>query len=84
MPIEQIDQCVRAEQLRGVRDALISGQATAEYESDSGNGVKRRVKYSNADLPRLEIEIRRAEEACDLTTGAGKPRRRMTRGVLRG
>lgn len=72
--IEQDDPCTRAAALRIIRDKLITGQGVAEYEYEAGNNVRRRLKYSAPDLPRLEREIAKAEGACALKQGK-RPRR---------
>jgi hypothetical protein len=63
-----IDPCVRAEGLRRAYLALISGQQAYEVEY-LANGVTRRLRYSQADLSRLESEWRAAEHECAGTTG---------------
>ena len=74
MAIEQDDPCQRARQLREVRDKLVTGQQVAEYEFESGNGQRRRTKFSAANLIALDKEISKAEAACAAQSG-GRPRR---------
>ncbi|SOC47710.1 hypothetical protein SAMN05892877_13239 [Rhizobium subbaraonis] len=74
MAIEQNDPCARAIQLREIRDKLITGQSLVEFEQESGNGVRRRARYTTADLGRLDREILAAENACAISKG-GRPRR---------
>ena len=76
--ISQTDPCKRARQFRAIRDLLITGGATAEYEYEEGNGVKRRVKYNTADFDRLDREIASADAACAASggeNGNSKPKR---------
>lgn len=74
MPTE--DPCTRAERLRAVREALITGRATAET-SFSG----RTVRYAKADLPALEREIAAAERDCTVAQGGPVKRRRFAMGA---
>ncbi len=74
MAIEQNDPCARAAQLREIRDKLITGQSLSEFETEAGNGVRRRARYSAADLDRLDREIRSAESACAISKGE-RPKR---------
>ncbi|MGR3804825.1 hypothetical protein [Marinibacterium profundimaris] len=66
------DPCGRAAALRALRDEVITGGGVVEIESESGNGLKRRVRYSTADLAGLDREIAAADAAC----GGARPRRR--------
>lgn len=70
-PVQTEAPCDRYERLRAVREALITGRATAET-SFSG----RTVRYAKADLPALDREIAVAEAACALSRGDSPPRRR--------
>ena len=63
------DPCARAKALRAKRDLLITGGGVAEFDSEQGNGVRRRVKYTTADLLRLDQEIATAENKCLLKSG---------------
>ncbi len=74
MPTEP--PCDRAARLRSVREALITGRATAET-SFSG----RTVRYAKADLPALEREIAAAEAACAESRGERPRRRRFAMGA---
>ena len=80
--IEQDDPCIRAAQLRLAKDKIITGLSVSEYDFETGNGVRRRVKYNAANLTRLEDEIRKAEAACAALTG--KRPRRFAIGPIRG
>jgi hypothetical protein len=62
------DPCLRAQELRRAFLALISGQHAYEVTYLS-NGVTRTLRFSQADLSRLEIEMRAAEQECAGTTG---------------
>jgi hypothetical protein len=68
------DPCARAEQLRAIRDNIITGGQPIEVEHQAGNGQHRRVKYSPANLSALETEIDIAASACALGAG-GRPTR---------
>lgn len=70
MPAE--DPCARAERLRGIREALITGQAVAETSFNNGNTVR----YAKADLSALDREIAAADAACAIAQGAPAPKRR--------
>lgn len=74
IPSIEDDPCARATALKAAKDKLITGEGVAEYEADQGNGVRRRVKYSAANMSALESEIREAENACRISQG-GKPKR---------
>lgn len=69
IPTLEADPCARAEALRGIRDKIITGGGLAEFETESGNGVRRRVKYSAADLTRLDAQIAEAENRCRIKNG---------------
>lgn len=70
IPTLSDDPCGRAAKLRALRDQLITGGGVIEFESDHGNGVRRQVRYAQADLPRLDQEIAAAEVACGDARGA--------------
>ena len=74
IPTLEADPCGRAAALKAKRDLIIGGDGVAEYESEQGNGVRRRVKYTAADLARLDGEIRAADRACSLKSGK-RPKR---------
>ncbi len=69
IPSLKDDPCGRAEALKAKRDAIITGDGLSEYDAEHGNGVRRRVRYSAADLKRLDDEIRTADRACALKDG---------------
>ena len=70
MAIDPIENpCERARQLRAKRDEIIIGNGVLEYDSEQGNGVRRRVRYSSADLARLDREIAAAERLCRIQKG---------------
>lgn len=64
IPTLTADPCGRAEALRAARDAVITGGHAEEVEQGSGNGARRRVRFSTADLARLDREIAEADAAC--------------------
>ncbi|WP_099863736.1 hypothetical protein [Pararhizobium haloflavum] len=74
MPIEQDDPCKRAKELRAIRDEIITGVGVVETDIESGNGGRQRVKYSAANLTRLDQEIAAADNACAIRNGK-RPRR---------
>lgn len=74
IPSLESDPCARAEVLRQRRDEIIVGDGVSEYEKDHGNGVRRRVKHTAADLARLDQEIASADAACRLRQGK-RPKR---------
>ena len=69
IPTLEADPCGRATALRALRDQIITGGGVAEYETETGNGVRRRVKYTSADLSRLDAEIAQADNQCRLKSG---------------
>jgi len=76
IPSLDCDPCGRAVALKGKRDEIILGGGVAEYDQEHGNGVRRRVKYTAADLNRLDAEIRSADRACALKSGK-RPQRHV-------
>jgi len=74
IPTLEADPCGRAASLRLLRDKMITGGGVAEFETQTGNGVSRRVKYGPADLSRMDAEISIAEDKCRLKSGK-RPRR---------
>lgn len=74
MAIEQDDPCLRAKQLRAIRDDIMLGKNVAETDFEAGNGTRRRVKFSAANLTMLNREIADADAACAARNG-GRPRR---------
>ncbi|MEM0978420.1 MAG: hypothetical protein AAGJ34_12865 [Pseudomonadota bacterium] len=64
IPSIDVDPCGRYEKLNEIRDRLITQKGVSEYELEQGNGVKRRVRYTAADLGRLDRQIADAERAC--------------------
>lgn len=69
IPSLEDDPCARAAALRARRDKIIAGGNVSEYEAEHGNGVRRRVRYTAADLERLDTEIATAEAACRRKSG---------------
>ena len=69
IPSLEDDPCGRAAALRTRRDKIITGDGVAEYDAEHGNGVRRRVKYTAADLARLDADIRAADTACRIKQG---------------
>lgn len=74
IPTLESDPCARATALRAVRDKLITGATAVESEQEGGNGTRRRVKWTAANLTALDREISVAESACSLN-GGGRPKR---------
>ena len=62
------DPCARATALRRAYYTLVSGEKASEIEYQ-GNGVARRVRYSQTDLNRLFNEIKIAETQCAVVQG---------------
>ena len=69
IPSLKDDPCGRADALRAQRDKLITGGGVAEMDTEAGNGVRRRVRFSAVDLARLDAEIRAADNACAVKSG---------------
>ena len=76
--IEQNDPCLRAEQLKAIRDQIMLGDKAVETEFDAGNGVRRRVKFGPANLTLLNQQIMEAERKCALKNGTATPRFAIT------
>lgn len=74
MAIEQNDPCVRAAELRAIRDDIMLGKHVAETEFEAGNGTRRRVKFSAANLGMLNKAIADAENACAIQQGKAPKR----------
>jgi len=74
IPSLETDPCGRAAALRAIKDQIITGGHVLEAEQEAGNGTRRRVKYSAANLDSLDREIMMAAEACALASGK-RPRR---------
>lgn len=70
------DPCVRADELRAVREKLIMGQGVAQ--ADTGDGS---VSYTKADLPRLDRLIAEYDDQCAALNGTKPVRRRHAMGA---
>lgn len=75
IPTIETDPCGRLAALREIRDQIMTGQAVSEAEFEQGNGTRRRVRYTTANLEMLNREIVAAGDACALTKGARRPGR---------
>lgn len=78
MAIEIEDPCLRATQLKAIRDKIMLGDKAVETELDAGNGVRRRVKFGPANLSLLNQQIMEAERKCALKNGQPTPRFAIT------
>ena len=76
MPIEPVDPCVEAADLRRVRRDLITGQAVSETRF--GEDM---VKFTRADLGRLDTLIAEADAQCAIQRGEKPKRRRYAMGA---
>jgi len=65
----EADPCQRAVDLKAIRDEIITGGTAVEVEFQAGNGTRRHVKYSRADLDRLDALIAQADDACAIASG---------------
>lgn len=74
MPVEP--PCDRAERLRGIRDALITGDAVTETKFGEDA-----VKFAKADMAALNREIAAAEAACAASLGERPRRKRFAMGA---
>ena len=74
MAIEQNDPCTRAQQLKAIRDDIMLGKNVSETEFEAGNGTRRRVKFTAANLDFLNRQIAEADNACAISQGK-RPRR---------
>lgn len=77
LPLLEEDPCGRAKALRRIRDRLITGQQEFEIEYRANEGVGRRLRYSQADMSRLDAEIAEAMAACAAETGEAPRARRF-------
>ena len=70
------DHCAEAEALRKIKRDLITGTAVSQTEYDGKS-----VRFTKADLPRLDALITEAETQCALQEGRAARRTRHARGV---
>jgi hypothetical protein len=76
IPTIEANPCGRLKALREVRDQVMTGGAVTEAEFEQGNGTRRRVKYTAANMDMLNREIIAAGDACAAkTTGVVRPKR---------
>lgn len=75
IPTIEADPCARLAALREARDQVMTGGAVVEAEFEQGNGTRRRVKYSAANLDLLSREIIAASDACAALSGGRRPGR---------
>ena len=68
----EVDPCAKAEELRELRLAIISGKSESQIRFD-----REEVRYFSANLGALDREIARLERECDIAQG--KPRRRYAK-----
>ena len=68
----ETDPCAKAEELREMRLAIISGKSESQIRFD-----REEVRYFSANLGALDRAITRLERACDIAQG--KPRRRYAK-----
>jgi hypothetical protein len=69
MADEPENPCDRAERLRKVREAIVTGKGVSETEMEAGNGTRRRVKFGAANLAALNQMIAEAQAECDKLNG---------------
>jgi len=69
IPSIAADPCARLVALRELRDTVMIGGAVVEAEFEQGNGTRRRVRYTAANMDLLDREIIAATDACALVTG---------------
>lgn len=75
IPTLDLDPCGRLAALRAIQDQVVTGGQVIEGEFEQGNGTRRRVKYSAANLSALNRLIGEAEEACNALNGICRPSR---------
>lgn len=75
IPTLEADPCGRLAKLREIRDQCMTGGQVVEAEFEQGNGTRRRVKYSQANMDMLNRAIIEAGDACAGQTGTGRPSR---------
>lgn len=75
IPTLENDPCGRLSALREIRDKIMTGQAVSEAEFEQGNGTRRRVRYTQANIEMLNREIIAAGDACAASQGGGRPSR---------
>ncbi|MCR6673239.1 hypothetical protein [Devosia ginsengisoli] len=72
IPTLDADPCGRAAALRAVIDKIATGGSATEVEFEAGNGTRRRVRYTQANLTVLNRLLMQAEAACSGNSGRGK------------
>ena len=74
--------CQRLADLQTLKDAIITGGQVLEVETQAGSGARRRVKYGPGSIAALDVEIVRAQIACDALNKVVSPRRFAVGGRL--
>jgi len=67
-PLADPDPCALYQSLRKAYLRLIGGQQTYEFEY-LGNGVQRRIRYSQGNLDNLVTEMIEARSKCEASLG---------------
>lgn len=75
IPTIEADPCGRAAALRAQRDQMLIGGKATEIDNEQGNGVRRRVKFAQADAGRLDAAIAEADKACQIKLGTYRRKR---------
>ncbi|ETW10626.1 hypothetical protein ATO8_21221 [Roseivivax marinus] len=70
------DPCDEANELRKIRRALVTGKAASEVDVEGD-----RIRYTKADLPRLDSMIAEADRQCAIQSGERPKRRRFAMGA---
>jgi hypothetical protein len=63
------DPCAVLPRIREAYYALLEGRRPEVIEFDAGNGVRRKVQYSKADIASLRAELSRLEAVCGRQAG---------------
>lgn len=75
IPTLEANPCGRLAVLREIRDKIMTGGQVLEAELEQGNGTRRRMKYSAANMDMLNRSIIEAGDACAGASGSGRPSR---------
>lgn len=75
LPTVEDDPCGRAKILSAAIDDLVLGATAVEVEREAANGLRRRVKFTAANLPEMKKLANEAKSACSVLNGRGPIRR---------
>lgn len=73
---DPVDHCAEAADLRRIKKELITGRAVSETRFGEDF-----IRYTKADLGRLDALIAEADRLCSIDTGSNKKRTRYAMGA---